>query len=207
MLVHLIASYGVWIVGLAVALESMGLPLPGETMLVSAALYAGSTGRLDIIDVVTAATAGAIAGDNVGFWIGRRLGRPWLLRHGAKVRLTPRRLKMGQYLFLRYGGAVVFFGRFVAVLRAFAAVLAGVSAMGWRPFLLFNATGGAVWAAGYGFAAYVFGRKLPHVLAPLGVVQAVATVALVTGGLILTRMHARRLEERAERAFPGRLQP
>ena len=204
-IVQLIGSYGVWFVAAIVAFESMGLPVPGETTLVSAALYAGSTGRLDIVDVVTAAAAGAIAGDNVGFWIGREIGRRWLVQHGDRLRLTPSRLKLGQYLFARHGGTVVFFGRFVAVLRAFAALLAGVNRMGWRPFLLFNATGGVAWAAAYGFGAYVFGRKVTHLVGPLGAAMALTAIVGTIAGVFLVRTHERQLAERAERAFPGPL--
>src|SRR5262245_15695615 len=106
-----ISSYGAWLVGGAVAIESMGIPVPGETMLVTAAVYAGASGRLSITHVLLASIVGAIAGDNAGFWIGRTVGFRWIMRHQSRLRLTPRRLKLGQYLFLRHGGKVVFFGR------------------------------------------------------------------------------------------------
>jgi membrane protein DedA with SNARE-associated domain len=143
-LTNAIATYGAWIVGGAVAIESMGIPVPGETMLVTAAVYAGTTGKLNVAHVVLAAIIGAIAGDNAGFWIGRTVGFRWVVRHRSRLRLTTRRLKLGQYLFMRHGGKVVFFGRFVAVLRALAAVLAGINCMTWGRFLLFNALGGIV---------------------------------------------------------------
>src|SRR5262245_52493406 len=146
-LLNTISSYGAWLVGGAVAVESMGIPVPGETMLVTAALYAGASGQLRITHVVLAAIAGAIAGDNAGFWIGRTVGLRWVTRHRSTLRLTTRRLKLGQYLFLRHGGKVVFFGRFVAVLRALAALLAGLNRMTWNRFLLFNALGAVVWAS------------------------------------------------------------
>ena len=109
-----------------VALESMGVPVPGETTLVSAAIFAGTTHRLNIWLVIAAAALGAIAGDSVGYAIGRTLGHRFLINHGALLRMDARRIKLGQYLFKRHGGKVVFFGRFVALLRALAALLAGI---------------------------------------------------------------------------------
>lgn len=202
---HLVSTYGVWVVGGVVGVESMGIPLPGETTLIAAAVYAGSTGRLSIAAVVIAAAVGAFVGDNVGFWIGRTLGYPWVVTHQAGLHLTRRRLKLGQYLFLRHGGKVVFFGRFVAVLRALAAFLAGVNCMGWGRFLLFNTAGGIVWASAYGLGAYAFGQTLTNLLSDVGIVLATAALLAVIAGLLLVRRYERRLEDRAERAFPGSL--
>lgn len=202
---HLIGTYGSWLVGAVVALESMGIPLPGETTLVAAAVYAGTTGQLGIFGVIAAAATGAIAGDSVGYWIGQTLGFPWVLRHKKKLRLTTRRLKLGQYLFRRHGGKVVFFGRFVAVLRAFAALLAGVNCMGWGRFLLFNATGGIVWACAYGIGAYAFGERLANALSDVGRVIGICAGTLVIAALMLVRKYEQRLEDHAERVLPGPL--
>jgi len=206
-IVQLVSTYGVWLVAVVIGLESMGIPLPGETTLVAAALYAGATGRVNIFFVVIAAAAGAIAGDNIGYWIGRHFGYPWILRHQSRLHLTPRRLKLGQYLFLRHGGKVVFFGRFVAVLRALAALLAGINRMDWRRFLVFNATGGILWASVYGFGAFLFGRRLTNTLSSVGFLLAGAAIVLVVVGLIVARRHERRWADKAERALPGPLQP
>ncbi len=203
MLTDAIVTYGAWIVGSTVAAESMGIPLPGETMLVSAAVYAGTTGELSVTHVILAAIAGAIAGDNVGFWIGRTVGFRWVMRHQSRLRLTTRRIKLGQYLFLRHGGKVVFFGRFVAVLRALAALLAGINCMPWGRFLLFNALGGIVWAGAYGLGAYMFGEALATALNSIGVVLGIAAAAAVIAGLLIARRFERRLEDAAERALPG----
>jgi membrane protein DedA with SNARE-associated domain len=204
-LMNAIHSYGAWLVGAAVAVESMGVPLPGETMLVTAALYAGASGNLSITHLVLGAIVGAVAGDNVGFWIGRTVGFRSVVKHRARLRLTTRRLKLGQYLFLQHGGKVVFFGRFVAVLRTFAALLAGVNCMGWRRFLLFNALGAIVWASAYGIGAYTFGEKLADALGNVGVVLAIAAAAAVVAALVLARRYERRLEDTAELALPGPL--
>jgi membrane protein DedA with SNARE-associated domain len=113
----LIMKYGSLAVAGVVCLESMGLPLPGEAILIAAAIYAGKTGELSIFQVIAAASAGAIVGDNIGYWIGREIGFRLLVRYGAVVGLTEPRIKVGQYLFQRHGGKIVFFGRFVASLQ------------------------------------------------------------------------------------------
>jgi membrane protein DedA with SNARE-associated domain len=202
---QLIATYGPWLVGGVIGLESMGIPLPGETILVTAALYAGSTGRLSIVSVLLAAAGGAIAGDNIGFWIGRTLGYRWVVRHQSLLRLTSRRLKIGQYLFQRHGGKVVFFGRFISLLRAFAALLAGLNRMAWRRFLLFNMLGGIIWAAAYGGGAYAFGDALANALGQTGVLLAIAAAALVVVGILVARKYEQRLGDEAERRIPGPL--
>ena len=103
--------------------------MPGETVLVSAALYAGSTNRLAIASVILVAATAATVGGTIGYVVGRFIGIPLLLRYGRNVRFDERRLRLGQYLFLRHGGKIVFFGRFVALLRTFAAMLAGANRM------------------------------------------------------------------------------
>jgi membrane protein DedA with SNARE-associated domain len=205
MLQHLIAAYGCWAVFATVAAESSGLPLPGETALIAAAAYAGTTHRLAIGMVILAAATGAVLGDNVGFWLGRTLGTRVLLRYGRYIHLGEARLKLGRYLFARYGGRVVFFGRFVAVLRAFAAVLAGANRMPWRRFLAFNAAGAVLWATLYGFASYALARAAERIAGRFGLaVLALAAVVLVWGGVALRRREAV-LQVRAEAAFPGPL--
>src|SRR6478752_7908735 len=142
---QLLATYGYWAVLVVVMMESAGIPVPGETILVSAAIYAGTTHKMQIEWVIAAAACGAIMGDNIGFWVGREFGRHVVERFGSHVGLDKKRLKLGQYLFDRHGGKIVFFGRFVAFLRAFAAVLAGANRMHWSYFLIMNALGGICW--------------------------------------------------------------
>ena len=120
----IVAQFGLYAVFLIVMLESAGVPLPGETALVLAAIFAGITGQLDIVHVIVVAAAGAIIGDNIGFMVGRRYGLPLVKRYGALVGLDDRRLAFGQHMFARHGAKIVFFGRFVAILRIFAALLA-----------------------------------------------------------------------------------
>jgi membrane protein DedA with SNARE-associated domain len=204
---QLISAYGYWAVGGIVALESMGLPLPGEASLIGAAVYAGTTQRLDIGLVIAAAAAGAILGDNIGYWIGREIGYPLLLRYGRYVRLTEARIKLGQYLFREHGGKIVFFGRFIALLRALAAVLAGANHMDWPRFLICNAAGGIAWAALFGGGAYYFGQALEELAKP--VAFGLAAVAVIAVGIMLTVVRRREaeLEQVAERALPGPLRP
>ncbi|HYA29752.1 MAG TPA: DedA family protein, partial [Acidobacteriota bacterium] len=159
MLSQLIATYGYWAIGGIVAFEGVGLPVPGETVLVAAAVYAGTTHDLEILLVIVAAAVGSILGSIAGFWIGWEGGYRLLLRYGHYIRLTESKIKLGQYLFLRHGGKIVFFARFVAVLRVFAAVLAGANRMSWSRFLLFNAAGGIIWATLYGAGAYYLGER------------------------------------------------
>jgi membrane protein DedA with SNARE-associated domain len=158
-LIGLIQVHGPWIICVVVALESAGVPLPGETILVAAALLASTTtNQIDIAVVVLAAAAGAIIGDGIGYTVGRRFGVPFLRKFGRYIRLNENRLLIGRYLFFRYGSAVVFFGRFMAVLRMFAALLAGANSMPAARFFFFNVTGGICWACLFGFGAYAIGK-------------------------------------------------
>jgi len=200
----LLSAYGYGLVVVVVALESAGVPLPGETVLVSAAVYAGTTHNMKIAGVIGAAAAGAIVGDNIGFWIGREAGPPILERFGDMAGLDARRRKLGQYLFLRYGGAIVFFGRFVAFLRAFAALLAGVNRLDPLRFFVFNATGGVAWATIFGLGGYALGASFHRIAGPFGLAMlALAIVALVAGWRFY-RHHEERLLDEAERIMNAR---
>jgi membrane protein DedA with SNARE-associated domain len=183
----------------------MGIPAPGETALVTAAIFAGTTHRLNIALVIVAAAIGAILGDNVGYLVGRRFGYTFLVQYGPVARIHAGRIKLGQFLFAQHGGKVVFFGRFVAVLRALAALLAGINCMGWRRFVFFNASGGILWAAGYGLAAYMVGERLERVRGLVAVIGAVAAATVCAGGIWWMRRHEAELQAKAERAFPGPL--
>jgi membrane protein DedA with SNARE-associated domain len=202
---HLIATYGIWSVAALVGLESMGIPLPGETALVLAGVYAGTGHHLDISSVIAAAASGAILGDNVGFWLGRKFGYALVLRYGGYIGMPDSRIKLGQYIFLRHGGKVVFFGRFVAYLRVLAALLAGVNRMDWRRFLLANAGGGVLWAGLFGAGAYWFGKVLLHATVPLAAGLLIAGTLLLVWFLLFLRGHELELQDAAERALPGRL--
>jgi membrane protein DedA with SNARE-associated domain len=205
-LTHLIATYGYVAIGVIIGLESMGLPLPGESALVLAALFASRHDH-NIVGVVAAAATGAILGDNVGYWVGREFGYRLLLRYGGYIGLTAGKIKLGQYLFLRHGGKVVFFGRFVAILRILAAFLAGVNRMEWRRFLLANAAGAILWASAVGFGAYAFGKAVLEVTGALGMALIIVSVGLIIVALWFARTHEAELEAKAEQALPGPLRP
>src|SRR3954464_1025105 len=146
----LLTNFGYLAVFAIIGIESLGVPAPGETMLVIAGIYAGATHNLEIAGVIAAATAGAIIGDNIGYAIGRKGGYRLLLKYGHKIRIRESHIKVARYIFDRHGAKVVFFGRFVAILRTYAAFLAGVGQMEWRRFLLANAAGGLAWALIFG---------------------------------------------------------
>ena len=199
----LIQSYGLWVLLAVVMLESTGVPMPGETALLTAAIYAGSTHQIGIGWVIGVAALAAIVGDNLGYLIGRSIGLRLLVRYGHYVHLDEARLKVGQYLFRLHGGKIVFFGRFVAFLRIFAAALAGANRMYWLRFLGMNALGGICWAALFGGGAYLFGQAIVRVTGPLGVVLLAIALALAVAAMIFFRRHEKDLEERARRMFPG----
>lgn len=204
-LMHLLESYGYIAVLVFVAIESTGIPFPGETMLIIAAIYAGTTHHLSIPIVIAAAALGAILGDNLGFWVGREGGYRLLRRYGRYIRLDERKLKLGQYLFQKHGSKVVFFGRFVAVLRAWAAFLAGTNRMHWATFLLFNALGGIVWATIFGLGGYLLGDRVHQLTGPVGIVALALAVIILIAFFIFLRRNEKRLEDEAERALPGPL--
>lgn len=159
---HLLADWGYAAVALAVVADSFGLPVPGELMLLLAAVYAGATHHLALPAVIAAAVVGAILGDNTTYTLARRGGCPLVERHGRLLHLDRRRLAIGEYLFRRYGGSVVWLGRLIPVLHIWTAVLAGVNKMPWPRFAVANAIGAAVWATGLGLIGYAFGKTALH---------------------------------------------
>jgi membrane protein DedA with SNARE-associated domain len=200
---HLVASYGYAGLAFIIGLESMGVPLPGETALIFAAIYAGATHQLDVVGVIAAAVTGAVVGDNIGYLLGRRYGMPLLLKHGPRFGMNAQRIKLGRYMFAHYGAPVVFFGRFVALLRTLAAVLAGVNQMHWAPFVAANFAGAAVWASLFGGGAYALGKEIHKVAGPIGIAAGLVAIgALVAFGYFVKR-HERELEARAEAECPG----
>jgi membrane protein DedA with SNARE-associated domain len=193
----LFQQYGYGVIFLGIMLESTGLPLPGESLLIAAAIYAATTHRLNIFILIPIAAAGAIGGDQIGYFLGRWIGFRLLVRCGHKIGLSDERLNLGRFLFRRYGGAVVFFGRFVAVLRTFAALLAGANRMPWHTFLLWNASGGIAWTSLYGFGAYLLGDAAKRVSGPVGLVLAVIGAAALLLALIFVKRNESQLMENA----------
>jgi membrane protein DedA with SNARE-associated domain len=205
-LIGLVQAHGPWIISVVVALESAGVPLPGETILVAAALLAAATNRIDIAVVVASAAAGAIVGDGIGYTVGRLFGLPLLRKHGRYIHLDEDRLLIGRYLFSRYGNAVVFFGRFIAVLRMFAALLAGANRMPAARFFFFNITGGICWACFFGFGAYSVGTEIYKISEALTLVSLGLFIAAGSALSIAIRRYEIVLLRQAQRALirPGR---
>ncbi len=188
-----------------VGLESLGIPLPGETAVVAASIYAGNTHRLSPWLIFAVAACGAIIGDNIGFWVGTKGGYRLARRYGAKVRLDESKLKVARYLFDRHGMKVVFFGRFVSVLRTYAAFLAGTSRMRWPRFVVANAAGGVLWAAIYSAAGYLAGAAFQHLSLAIDLALGGVAVLIIAGLVVLLRRRVAELTDRAEQAYPGPL--
>jgi membrane protein DedA with SNARE-associated domain len=200
----LISSYGLWLIAGMIALECVGVPVPGETILVAAAIYAGTTHHLSIGAVIGAAIAGAIVGNVIAFSLGRAYGYRLLRRYGRYIHLDETRIKIGQYLFLRHGGKVVFFARFVPVLRSVAALLAGANRMSWRSFMVANVAGAVVWVGIDCTGAYLLGEELTKLAAPVGIALGAIVVAIIVAGAWFIARHEKELAVEAERALAGR---
>ena len=175
-----------------VGLESMGIPSPGETALVLAAVLA-SQGKLQIELVIAIAAASAIVGDNVGYWIGRKAGRRVLCAprgpfHRRRIAL----IAYGDRFFAKHGAKAVFFGRWMALVRVTAAWMAGMNHMRFRTFFLWNALGGITWACGIGLLAYFAGDAAVHVIEQVGVWAAVALGVLIVAAVVVVQVRERR---------------
>jgi membrane-associated protein len=154
----LIADYGYWAVALALLCENAGLPIPGETTLLLASFLAYSEKNLHLGWIIVVATLASTFGDNLGYMIGSRGGRPLLDRYQRFFRVPQRVIERGERLFARYGSVTIFFARFVFGMRVIAGPLAGVLRMPWRAFAIFNLLGAAVWVTVIASAGYLFGR-------------------------------------------------
>jgi membrane protein DedA with SNARE-associated domain len=198
-------SWGYWAVFLLVGAESLGIPLPGETILIAAGVYAGSTHKLSIWGIWGAAIAGAIIGDNIGFAIGRYGGYRVVRKYGHYVKFDEPKLKVGMYVFERHGGKVVFFGRFISVLRTYAAFLAGTLKMEWLRFLVWNASGAVVWASIYTFGSYAAGNAIKSASKTANYILAGVAVVAIVASFVVIRRKVHQLEMRAEAAYPGPL--
>jgi len=203
---ELIHQYGAWIVFALVFLELIGLPLPGEAILVSAAIFAGTTQELSIALVLFAAIIGAILGSIIGFWIGDRYGYPLLLRYGSYIGLTETRIKIAQYLFRRQGIIVVLIARFVAVMRSVVGFIAGANRMPFTNFMIANSAGAAGWALFYGLGAYYLGKGVEEFAKPFALALALIAAVVVVSAIIYWRRIERQLADAAERDIPGPLQ-
>jgi membrane protein DedA with SNARE-associated domain len=187
---HLVENFGYPLLFLLVMCESSGIPIPGETALIAAAVLA-SAGKLQIELVIAVAAAGAIVGDNIGYLIGRKGGRWVLERPGAFRRQRQEVLRVGEPFFEAHGPKAVFFGRFVLGLRVWASWLAGATRMHWRSFVMWNALGGILWATGIGLLAYFLGHSAGHAIEAFGIYGLVAVLLAIVSAVVLHRRHAR----------------
>jgi membrane protein DedA with SNARE-associated domain len=191
---HLVEVAGYPLLFLGVAAESSGVPVPGETALITAAVLA-SRGKMDIAVVIPLAALAAIVGDNIGYVIGRKGGRWVLERPGRFQRQRRQVLALGEPFFERHGPKAVFFGRFVLGLRVWASWLAGATRMPWHSFLLWNALGGICWATAIGLLAYFLGNAAGNVVSTFGLYGLFALVVGAASVYLAHRRHRRHLQE------------
>jgi membrane protein DedA with SNARE-associated domain len=197
-----VSDYGYTAVFLGVFLENFGLPTPGESLMIAAALLA-SRGQLNIYWVLLLCWVAAVAGDNIGYVIGKKGGRPLVLRYGPRVGIKHEHIERVEGFFERHGGAVVLFARFVVVLRQLNGIVAGTMGMNWWRFLIYNAAGAALWVGFWAGLAYNLGRRFREIMAwmsslePVVVVIAVAAIAVVL--VYLWRQQRNRKRKRAGR--------
>jgi membrane protein DedA with SNARE-associated domain len=188
----LVHDYGLAILFLLIAMESAGIPLPGETALVAAGVLA-ARGDMDIVTVIVIAALAAIVGDNVGYWIGRLGGRKLIQRWGFLERHAAKVLPWSERFFKRHGAKTIFLGRFIAVLRVTAAWLAGISRMEWWRFFLWNAAGGICWAVLVGLVAFYGGKAAGEAIGRYGLIGGAAIVVLLVVGALLFRFIRKRM--------------
>jgi len=183
--------YGYWAVAIALLLENTGLPVPGETILLLGSFLAFSQRQLQLPWIIVVGIASATLGDNIGFFVGLRGGRPLLNRYRQWFRISKEAIANGERVFQRYGPATIFFARFVAGLRVIAGPLAGILRMEWRRFAIYNFLGATVWVTVIATLGYVFGRhweRLLHIVKEFNITILVIGVIVVV--LMLWRHRA-----------------
>jgi len=181
-----------------IGVESFGVPAPGQTIMVAAAIYAGA-GRLNIVGVGVVAFLAAVLGDNIGYWIGARSGRSLVHRFGKYIFVTPERLERAEKFFARRGNRVVVVARFIDGLRQLNGVIAGITAMPWRTFLVYNAIGAALWVGWWTTVSYLLGTHIVEVMGHLHRYKwwAMAAIALVIAAYVF--LHVRHIRRRRAR--------
>lgn len=208
-----LSTLGYPAVALFVMIESSGIPFPGETMLLLASFYAAVDQKLQIPFVIACAALGAIIGDNIGYTVGRTGGYAFVQRFGRYLFLKPAHLEKAERFFAKHGDKTVFFGRFIAVLRAWAAFLAGLNHMRWPSFLIYNAAGGIIWATIYGCLGFYAGRlfhdnfgaveRLARTISWVGAALIVAAVIVAIVIFRLRRKHRAEADSHQEKDAPA----
>jgi membrane protein DedA with SNARE-associated domain len=189
----LIGQYGYLVIFFGVMLESVGIPIPGETILLAAGFLV-HRGTLNLGDTLVFGVFGSIIGNLIGYWIGRKGGRPFVLRWGHYIGITSKRLVQVEGFFAHHGGNAVFLARFVPWLRAFAALVAGISRMDWRTFFFYNVLAGIVWATASVMIGYLFSESLGLIEEWMG--PAIVLLALLLALILLIYLAYRRLTKR-----------
>jgi membrane protein DedA with SNARE-associated domain len=192
------AEFGYWAIVLVLLLENAGIPVPGETTLLFASFLAWSEHRLKLPYIILFGIFACTVGDNIGYWIGHRGGRPLLERYRAFFRISPGAIQRGEQLFARYGSVTVFLARFVFGMRIIAGPLAGVLRMNWRRFVLFNLLGAITWVTTISVLGYVFGRQWDWLVGMLGRANAIIGAIAVVGIYLAVRRYLRRRPQPAE---------
>ena len=200
---QLLHQYGYAAIFVVIALENVGLPLPGETILVTSAIFAAETHELNVFAIVAVAIAACIGGSIGGFAIGRWGEHHLLHKIGPHIHLTEADLRLGQYLFRRYGAGVVLVARYVAILRSLASLLAGANRMDTNRFVVCTALGAAAWAATYGFGAYALGRRLAELSARAALPIIAVVILLAVAGILFVHHNRARLQREADRTRHG----
>ena len=177
-IIPFVQHHGYWLVGAILLLENMGIPLPGELVLISSGLLAFE-GHLNIWLIAMWAIIGAVVGDNCGYWLGKYYGARIINAYCRWFKVPREREERVQELFLRYSGWMVFLGRFVALLRMFAGPLAGVMGMSWKRFLVCNTAGAVIWVACILGGSYIFGAHVRDIVQTIGIWGMVAAIAAV----------------------------
>jgi membrane protein DedA with SNARE-associated domain len=198
----LLRHYGYWAVGTLIMLEDFGIPVPGETVLIAASIYAGD-GKMNIVAVGIIATLAAVVGDNIGYAIGRFGGRELVLRYGRYVFLTRERLERAEAFFARHGGKIVVFARFIEGLRQANGIIAGIAGMPWRRFLVFNALGAALWVGVWTSLGYLAGSHITTIYNQVTKYSLYVLIALGVVVVALILRHVRRRQRRAGRSSHG----
>ena len=194
-------QFGYWAVLLLVILEDFGIPVPGETVLIAASVYAGA-GRLNVAAVGVAGFTAAVIGDNIGFAIGHFSGRALVLRWGRYVRLTGDRLDKAEAFFDRHGAWIITVARFIEVLRQANGIIAGITDMRWQRFLAFNALGAALWVGTWVSLGYLAGSHIGtiyHYITEYSLYLLIALAVLLAGYIA---WHVLRRRRRATRDRP-----
>src|SRR4051812_13258454 len=193
---HFVRDYGVFAVTVILALEALGVPVPGETLLIFASVLAGR-GEMSLPALLIFAWVGSVLGDNIGYAIGRSAGRGTIARYGAKIGLTDARFNKVEDIFLRYGAVTVVFARFVNILRQLNGIVAGTMGMSWSRFLICNALGAALWVAVWVFATSYFTDHMSALTAIAhhkSIVVAILAAGLLLFGVRLLIRHLRRAD-------------